>query len=76
VHITFRTVLHGHYMTFVAILVTGMILIIAGNGISESTSIYLDCMLGVAGLLAAYALAAPAGPADAGGGPAAVRTGS
>lgn len=67
-HITYRTVLHGHYMTFVAILVTGMILIIAENGISESTSIYLDCMLGVAGLLAAYALAAPAAPADTGGG--------
>ena len=67
-HITFRTVLHGHYMTFVAILVTGMILIIAGTRNSGVDVDLPDCMLGVAGLLAAYALAAPAAPADTGGG--------
>lgn len=61
-HITFRNVLHDHYMAFLAILVIGIILIIAGNGISESTSIYLNCVLGVAGLVTAYALAAPPGP--------------
>ncbi|MEU9268647.1 hypothetical protein AB0E04_24795 [Streptomyces sp. NPDC048251] len=63
--ISFRAVLHDHYMGFLAILVTGVILIIAGNGISESTSIYLDCVLGVAGLVAAYALTAPPGPRTA-----------
>ncbi|MCX5367975.1 hypothetical protein [Streptomyces sp. NBC_00103] len=52
-------------MGFLAILVTGVILIIAGNGISESTSIYLDCVLGVAGLVAAYALTSPPCPRTA-----------
>ncbi|MFD9433986.1 hypothetical protein [Streptomyces sp. NPDC060002] len=61
-YVTFRTVLHDHYMAFLAILVTGIILIIAGNGISESTSICLDSVLGVAGLVAAYALTTPPGP--------------
>ncbi|TQJ55700.1 hypothetical protein OHU34_14090 [Streptomyces sp. NBC_00080] len=61
--ISFRAVLHDHYMGFLAIiLVTGVILIIAGNGISESTSIYPDCVLGVAGPVAAYALTTPPGP--------------
>ncbi|WP_314218849.1 hypothetical protein [Streptomyces zaehneri] len=60
--IGFRSVVHDHYMGFLAILVIGVILIIAGNGISQSTSIYLDCALGVAGLVAAYALTAPPGP--------------
>ncbi|MER5195959.1 hypothetical protein ACWD3J_26490 [Streptomyces sp. NPDC002755] len=49
-------------MAFLAILVIGIILIIAGNGISESTSIFLDCVLGAAGLVTAYALTAPPGP--------------
>ncbi|MEU9311729.1 hypothetical protein [Streptomyces sp. NPDC048256] len=52
-------------MGFLAIIVTGVILIIPGNGISESTSICLDCVLGVAGLVAAYALTAPPGPRTA-----------
>ncbi|MFF1441309.1 hypothetical protein [Streptomyces sp. NPDC058295] len=63
--ITFRAVLHDHYMGFLAILVIGVILIIAGNGISESTSIYLDGVFGVAGLVAAYAVTAPPGPRTA-----------
>ncbi|MFI0774829.1 hypothetical protein [Streptomyces sp. NPDC021212] len=61
-HITFRNVLHDHYLAFLAILVIGIVLIIAGNGISESTSIYLHCALGIAGLVTAYVLAAPPGP--------------
>lgn len=59
-----RGVLHRHYATFLAVLVTGVVLIAAGGGASESTALYVECLLGVAGLLTSYALTPPAPPAD------------
>ncbi|MGW1982365.1 hypothetical protein ACWCPJ_07880 [Streptomyces collinus] len=57
--IDLRTSLRHHYMTFLAVLVTGIVLITAVNGITPSTQLYLDCLLGVGGLLAGYVLAPP-----------------
>ncbi|MFF9156124.1 hypothetical protein ACF1AB_28295 [Streptomyces sp. NPDC014846] len=57
--IDLRTSLRHHYMTFLAVLVTAIVLITAVNGITPSTQLYLDCLLGVGGLLAGYVLAPP-----------------
>ncbi|MFK8909069.1 hypothetical protein [Streptomyces sp. YS-3] len=53
--------LRRHYSTFLAVLVTGVILITLGGGTSPYTTIWLNCVLGVASLVSAYALA-PAPP--------------
>ena len=55
--IDLRMSLRRHYMTFLAVLVTGIVLIMAVNGTAQSTEVYLDCLLGVGGLVAGYALA-------------------
>ncbi|MBZ3907174.1 hypothetical protein [Streptomyces griseiscabiei] len=55
--------LRHHYLTFLAVLVTGVVLILVCDGASRSTAVYVDCALGVASLLGAYALA-PAPPPD------------
>ncbi|KUN89825.1 hypothetical protein AQJ66_01755 [Streptomyces bungoensis] len=67
--IDLRVSLRRHYVTFLAVLVTGIVLIMGINGAGQSTALYLDCLLGVAGLLAGYALAPPerSGPGDPGG---------
>jgi hypothetical protein len=54
-----RMSLRRHYMTFLAVLVTGIVLIMVVNGTAQSTGVYLDCLLGVGGLVAGYALAPP-----------------
>ncbi|AOR34624.1 hypothetical protein BFF78_29440 [Streptomyces fodineus] len=57
--IDLRLSLRRHYMTFLAVLVTGIVLIMAVNGTAQSTELYLHCFLGVGGLIAGYALAPP-----------------
>jgi hypothetical protein len=57
--IDLRMSLRRHYMTFLAVLVTGIVLITAVNGTAQSTEVYLNCLLGVGGLVAGYALAPP-----------------
>ncbi|WHM40723.1 hypothetical protein [Streptomyces sp. BPTC-684] len=59
--IDFAASLRRHYSTFLAVLVTGVVLIIARGGTSQSTVIALDCALGVARLVSGYVLA-PAPP--------------
>ncbi|MFC5632338.1 hypothetical protein ACFPZJ_00720 [Streptomyces bullii] len=58
--------LHRHYAAFLAVLVTGVVLITAGQEVSESTALYVECLLGVAGLLTSYVLTPPTPPADHG----------
>ncbi|WP_371649259.1 MULTISPECIES: hypothetical protein [unclassified Streptomyces] len=60
--IDFATSLRRHYLTFLAVLVIGVVLIIARGGTSQSTAIALDCVLGLAKLVSGYVLA-PAPPA-------------
>lgn len=50
------------YSAFLAVLVTGVVLIIAGGGTSPYTAVCLDGLFGVAGLISAYALAPTAAP--------------
>ncbi|MEU1074719.1 MULTISPECIES: hypothetical protein [unclassified Streptomyces] len=59
--IDFAGSLRRHYSSFLAVLVTGVVLIIAWGGTSPSTAVGLNCVLGVAGLVSAYALAPAAG---------------
>ncbi|MEE1758457.1 MULTISPECIES: hypothetical protein [unclassified Streptomyces] len=49
--------LRRHHVTFLAVLVIGIVLIIVCGGASRVAAFYVDCALGVAGLLSAYALA-------------------
>ncbi|MFD4507298.1 hypothetical protein [Streptomyces sp. NPDC058457] len=60
--IDLRMSLRRHYVTFLAVLVTGIVLIMAVYGTTRSTEVYLHCLLGVAGLIAGYALAPPESP--------------
>lgn len=55
--IDFAASLRRHYVTFLAVLVIGIILIIMRHGTSRSAAVYLDCVLGVAGLISGYVLA-------------------
>ncbi|WP_329254480.1 hypothetical protein OG223_28445 [Streptomyces sp. NBC_01478] len=57
--IDLRMSLRRHYMTFLAVLVTGIVLIMAVNGTAQPTEVYLNCLLAVAGLVSGYALAPP-----------------
>ncbi|GGN02745.1 hypothetical protein [Streptomyces fuscichromogenes] len=57
--IDLRMSLRRHYVTFLAVLVTGIVLIMAVNGAAQSTEVYLHCLLGVGGLIATYALTPP-----------------
>lgn len=57
--IDLRMSLRRHYVTFLAVLVTGIVLIMAVNGTAHSTEVYLNCLLGVGSLVAGYALALP-----------------
>jgi hypothetical protein len=57
--IDLRVSLRRHYMTFLAVLVTGIVLIMAVNGTAQSTEAYLHGLLGVGSLVAGYALAPP-----------------
>ncbi|MFD9564227.1 hypothetical protein [Streptomyces sp. NPDC059994] len=59
--IDFAASLRRHYLTFLAVLVIGVVLIIVLGGTSPPTAIALDCALGVAKLVSGYALA-PAAP--------------
>ena len=61
--------LRRQYPTFLAVLVSGVILIIALGGTSPAAALSVDCALGVAGLMSGWAWA-PARdrvPAPAGG---------
>ncbi|MFI1567192.1 hypothetical protein ACH4ZX_29805 [Streptomyces sp. NPDC020490] len=60
--IDFAASLRRHYLTFLAVLVIGVVLVIACHGPSQSTAVYVDCVLGVAGLIGTYALAPAASP--------------
>ncbi|MEU4346115.1 hypothetical protein [Streptomyces sp. NPDC023838] len=53
--------LRRHYSTFLAVLVTGVVLIIACGGTSLFTATCLECVFAVTNLISAYALA-PEGP--------------
>lgn len=66
--IDFAASLRRHYLTFLAVLVVGVVLIIACHGTPQSAALYVDCALGVAGLVSAYALAPAAPPGGRRGG--------
>ncbi|MFG3166490.1 hypothetical protein [Streptomyces sp. NPDC048200] len=53
-----------YFVMFVAILVTGIILIMTSNGFTEATAIYLDCLMGLAALMSDYLLAVPQPPSS------------
>jgi hypothetical protein len=57
--IDLRMSLRRHYTTFLAVLVTGIVLIMAVNGTAPTMDVYLNCLLNVAGMIAAYVLAPP-----------------
>ncbi|MGJ5826694.1 hypothetical protein [Streptomyces ossamyceticus] len=57
--IDLRMSLRRHYTTFLAVLVTGIVLIMAVNGTAPTMDVYLNCLMSVAGMIAAYALAPP-----------------
>ncbi|MEU8028668.1 hypothetical protein [Streptomyces sp. NPDC049099] len=57
--IDLRMSLRRHYVTFLAVLVTGIVLIMAVNGTAQSTEVYLHGLLGVGGLIAGYVLTPP-----------------
>ncbi|MEW2396723.1 hypothetical protein [Streptomyces sp. NPDC046862] len=64
--IDFAASLRRHYVIFLAVLVIGIVLIIMRHGTSRSVAVYLDCVLGVAGLISGYAFAPAAqGPPPA-----------
>ncbi|MBE4736847.1 MULTISPECIES: hypothetical protein [Streptomyces] len=58
----FAASLRRHYVTFLAVLVIGIVLIIVCDGGSGAAALYVDCALGAAGLLSVYALAPPGVP--------------
>lgn len=66
--IDFATSLRRHYLTFLAVLVIGIVLISVCDGGSGAAAFYVDCALGVAGLLSVYALAPGAPPQHLGRG--------
>ncbi|MEU6800012.1 hypothetical protein [Streptomyces neyagawaensis] len=55
--IDLRMSLRRHYTTFLAVLVTGIVLIMAVNGTAPTLDVYLNCLMSVAGMIAAYVLA-------------------
>ncbi|WP_055717703.1 hypothetical protein [Streptomyces torulosus] len=57
--IDLRMSLRRHYTTFLAVLVTGIVLIMAVNGTAPTMDVYLNCLMSVAGMIATYVLAPP-----------------
>lgn len=57
--IDLRKSLRRHYTAFLAVLVTGIVLIMAVNGPTYAAELYINSLLGVAGLIAGYVLAPP-----------------
>ncbi|SPF01823.1 hypothetical protein [Streptomyces sp. MA5143a] len=60
--IDLRMSLRRHYTTFLAVLVTGIVLIMAANATAPTAptvDVYLNCLMSVAGMIATYVLAPP-----------------